>query len=102
MRWNAAFQSHPRYEQAIRFTTGRPSWVLRATGWVAVVVFAVPLIAAALMLLAAGVLTACAWVGFSAIARLIESLTGAGASKGSGHPSSRDEGRENVRVVQRP
>lgn len=101
MNWSTRFQSHPQFAQATRFATGRPPWVLKATGIVAVLVFAIPLIALALLMLAALFLTAVAWVVFSFIARVIDSITGQGQPKGPAPPPPQDDGRENVRVVNR-
>jgi|GEM_PF-2493200 len=101
MKWSSRFESHPQFGQAVRFATGRPPWVLKATGFVAVVVFAIPLIALALLMIAALLITALAWFVFSTIARVIDALTGQGQGgvPTQGPPAS--EGRENVRVVNR-
>lgn len=99
MKWSSRFQSHPQFSQAVRLTTGRPPWVLKATGTVAVIVFAIPLIALALLMLAALFLTAVAWVVFSAIARAIDTLTGQRSQTPASPPE--DDGRENVRVMNR-
>lgn len=101
MNWSSRFQSHPQFAQATRFATGRPPWVLKATGFVAVLVFAVPLIALALLMLAALFITAVAWVVFSFIGRVIDALTGQGPSAGPRHTPPADDGRENVRVMNR-
>ena len=103
MRWTSRFESDPRFGQYVRLATGRPPWVLKATGLVAVCVFAIPLIALALLLIAAVALTATAWVIFSFIARVIDALTGRG--KPAPDPPTtpnEDDGRENVRVIHRP
>lgn len=101
MNWSTRFQTHPQFGQAVRFATGRPPWVLKATGLVAVVVFAIPLIALGLLMLAALFLTAVAWFVFTTVARVIDTLTG----QGSGEPPSpgppAEDGRENVRVINR-
>lgn len=100
MNWSTRFQSHPQFAQATRFATGRPPWVLKATGMVAVFFFVIPLIALALLMLAALFITAVAWVVFSAIARIIDTLSRQGQAA-STPPDPQDDGRENVRVVHR-
>ena len=101
MNWSTRFQSHPQFGQAVRFATGRPPWVLKATGAVAVLVFAIPLIALALLMLAALFITGVAWVVFSFIARVVDAVTGNGSAPlARGGPA--DDGRENVRVMNRP
>ena len=100
MNWSTRFQSHPQFSQAARFATGRPAWVLKATGLVAVVVFAIPLIALALLMLAALFITAVAWFVFSTIARVIDAVTSSGAATPP-QATPGDEGRENVRVMNR-
>lgn len=101
MDWHTRFQSHPQYGQAVRFATGRPAWVLKATGAVAAVVFLVPLIALALLMIAALAVTAAAWVVFSAIARVIDAITGQGGAPARETSPPADDGRENVRVIHR-
>lgn len=101
MNWSTRFQSHPQFGQAVRFATGRPTWVLKATGAVAVLVFAIPLIALALLMLAAFFVTAVAWVGFTFLARVIDAVTGQGLSQGQAPTPPADDGRENVRVMNR-
>ncbi len=102
MSWSARFQSDPRFGQAVRFATGRPPWVLKATGVVGGVVFLVPLIALAVLLAGAFAVTAVAWFVFSAIARVIDAVTGQGRSPDASPPTDeRDDGRENVRVIHR-
>lgn len=102
MRWSSRFESHPQFGQAVRFATGRPPWVLKATGLVAVFVFLVPLLALALLMLAALLITGLAWVVFSAIARVIDAATGQGSSiDPSMHAPPGGDGRENVRIVDR-
>ena len=101
MRWTSRFQSHPQFAQAVRFTTGRPPWVLKATGLVALVVFAIPLIALALLMIAALFITAVAWVVFSTIARVIDALIGQGQPTDAAPAQPTDDGRENVRVINR-
>lgn len=103
MNWSTRFQSDPRFGQAVRLTTGRPPWVLKATGVVGGVVFLIPLVALAVLLIAAFAVTALAWVLFSAIARVIDALTGQGRATGvPGQPQPpADDGRDNVRVIHR-
>ncbi|MFN3167735.1 MAG: hypothetical protein ACE37H_11800 [Phycisphaeraceae bacterium] len=105
MPWHARFQSDPRFSQAVRFATGRPPWVLKATGAVGVVVLCVPLIALALLMIAALAVIATAWVVFSAVARVIDLVTG-NTARPQASPyaptTPGDEGRENVRVIHRP
>lgn len=101
MNWSTRFQTHPQFSQAARFATGRPVWVLKATGLVAVIVFAIPLIALALLMLAALFITAVAWVVFSFIARVIDAVTGRNASQVPSQSPPVDDGRENVRVMNR-
>jgi hypothetical protein len=104
MQWSSRFQSHPQFGQAIRLATGKPPWVLRATGAVAVVVFAIPLIALAVLMVAALFITAAAWVVFSAIGSVIDAVTGQGgrADRPTKAPTEpMDDGRENVRVIHR-
>lgn len=101
MNWSSRFQSHPQFGQAVRFATGRPPWVLKATGFVAVLVFAIPLIALALLMLAALFITGVAWVLFSFVARIIDTLTGQGGDAAHTPSPSADDGRENVRVINR-
>ena len=102
MSWSSRFQSHPQFAQAVRFTTGRPPWVLKATGFVAVIVFAIPLIVLALLMIAALFITAVAWVVFSTIGRIVDALTGQGRPTDAAQAQPADDGRENVRVVNRP
>lgn len=101
MNWSARFQSHPQFGQAVRFATGRPPWVLKATGFVAVIVFAIPLIALALLMIAALFITGVAWVVFSFIARVIDALAGYGNTNTPAQTPPADDGRENVRVINR-
>lgn len=104
MKWHARFQSNPQYAHVVRLATGRPPWVLRATGTVAVVVLCVPLIALAVLMAAAVAVIATAWVVFSAIARVIDAVTGQGSAKPDTpdpHTAPGDDGRENVRVIHR-
>ncbi|MEM6505195.1 MAG: hypothetical protein AAF711_06985 [Planctomycetota bacterium] len=102
MKWSSRFQSHPQFSQAARLATGRPPWVLKATGAVAVVVFAIPLIALAVLMIAALFITGVAWVLFSFIARIIDTLTGQGRPDPPKNADPLDDGRENVRVINRP
>ena len=53
-------------------------------------------------MLAALFLTAAAWVVFSFIARVIDYLTGYGQPSSPTQAPPQDDGRENVRVVNRP
>lgn len=102
MRWTHRFESHPQFGQAVRFATGRPPWVLKATGLIAVLAFAIPVAAAVVLLIAAGLVTALAWTVFSAIGRVLDALTGRGRAKtGSQTPEPASDGRENVRVMNR-
>lgn len=101
MNWSTRFQSNPQFAQATRFATGRPPWVLKATGFVAVLVFAIPLIALALLMIAALFITGVAWVVFSFFARVIDTLTGYGKPSEAVQTPPADEGRENVRVINR-
>ena len=101
MKWSSRFQSHPQFGQAVQFATGRPPWVLKATGFVAVIVFAIPLIALALLMIAALFITAVAWFVFSAIARGIDAVVGQVRSAGANPAPPTDDGRENVRVINR-
>lgn len=101
MNWSSRFQTHPQFGQAVRFATGRPPWVLKATGFVAVLVFAIPLIALALLMIAALFITAVAWVVFSFIARIIDTLTGQGRVQQQPSSPPAEDGRENVRVINR-
>lgn len=102
MRWTHRFESHPQFGQAVRFATGRSPWVLKATGLVAVLAFAVPVAAAVILLIAAGLVTALAWTVFSAIGRALDALTGRGRAKTQSQaPEPADDGRENVRVMNR-
>lgn len=84
----------------MRYATGRPPWVLKATGAVAVLAFAVPVLAAGLLLIAASLITMLAWVVFSAVGKVIDTLT-AGYRPSSSDQSKQpaDDGRENVRVI---
>lgn len=101
MKWSSRFESHPQFGQAVRFATGRPPWVLKATGLVGAIVFAIPLIALALLMVAALFITALAWVVFSAIARIIDTITGQGGGQAPAPGPSENDGRENVRVINR-
>jgi hypothetical protein len=101
MNWSARIQSHPQFGQAVRFATGRPPWVLKATGFVAVLVFAIPLIALTLLMIAAVFLTGVAWVVFSFIARVIDALSGYGKVQSPTQTPPADDGRENVRIINR-
>ena len=100
MAWYRNIQSDPRYGQYVRLATGRPPWVLKATGAVALVTFAIPLVALALLLLAALAVTAVAWVVFSFIGRVLDAITGQGVTSPGSTPPT-DDPRENVRVVDR-
>lgn len=106
MPWHARFQSNPQFAQVVRVATGRPPWVLKATGAVALVVLCVPLVALAVLMVAAVAVIAAAWVVFSAIARVIDFVTGQGGHtpKPADEPAQApdDQGRENVRVIHRP
>ena len=101
MKWSSRFESHPQFGQAVRFATGRPPWVLKATGLVAVVVFAIPLIALAVLMLAALFITAVAWVVFSTIGRVLDVLTGQGQAAVPTQEPPAHDGRQNVRVINR-
>lgn len=89
----------------MRFATDRPFWVLKATGLIAVLAFALPVLAAVVLLIAAGLVTLLAWTVFSAISRVIDALTGQGQSKTNEQPAQpaqpTEDGRENVRVIKR-
>lgn len=102
MKWSSSFQSHPQFGQAMQYATGRPAWVLKATGVVATLVFAVPVIALALLVFAAALVTATAWIVFNLIAKLIEPFVGQSQSASNAASPHGDDGRENVRVIQRP
>ena len=102
MNWSTRFQSHPQFGQAVRFATGRPPWVLKATGVVAVLAFAVPLIALVLLIIPAILLTAVAWTVFGFIARIIDAVAGQGHADQDASPTPDPDGRENVRVINRP
>lgn len=102
MRWTRQFESHPQFGQAVRFATGRPPWVLKATGIVAVLAFALPVVAAVVLLIAAGMVTMLAWSVFSAVGRVLDAVTGQGRVKSdTPTPQPTGDGRENVRVVHR-
>ncbi|MBX2851758.1 MAG: hypothetical protein KTR15_08445 [Phycisphaeraceae bacterium] len=101
MNWSSRFQTHPQFGQAVRFATGRPPWVLKATGLVAMLVFAIPLIALALLMISALFITAVAWFVFSTIARVIDALTGQSQAEGTDPGPPVDDGRENVKVINR-
>ncbi|MEM9020334.1 MAG: hypothetical protein AAGC44_07200 [Planctomycetota bacterium] len=104
MPWHARYVNDPRLGGVIRVVTGRPAWVLKGTVAISVVVFAIPLLFLALLMLAALAVTALTWTVLSAIARLIESLTGKKRSDLSDPPDAaphEDDGRENVRVMER-
>ena len=102
MNWSARFQSDPRFGQAVRFATGRPPWVLKATGVVGGIVFLIPLIALVVLLIGAFAVTAVAWFVFSTIARVIDAITGQGRSPEASPPADEpQDGRENVRVIHR-
>ena len=101
MPWTSRFESDPRFGQAVRFATGRPPWVLKATGVVGAIFFFIPLVVVAVLLIAAFAVTALAWVVFSTIARVIDAITGQGDAR-SAEPIPEDDGRENVRVIHRP
>ncbi|MEM9415984.1 MAG: hypothetical protein AAGA29_10990 [Planctomycetota bacterium] len=102
MAWYNDMQADPRYGQYVRLATGRPPWVLKATAVVAIVTFAIPLVALALLLLAALAVTAVAWVIFSFFGKLIDTLTGKTVSpEDLAQHTPADDGRENVRVVER-
>lgn len=102
MQWRSGFRSHPRFAQATRFVTGRPAWVLKATGLVAVLAFIVPVLAAGVLLIAAGLITAVAWTVFSTLGRLTDAITGQSKPADRGmHQGPQSDGRENVRVMHR-
>lgn len=101
MNWQTRFQSNPQFSQAVRFATGRPPWVLKATGAVALVMFLIPLIALAVLLVGAFAVTAVAWFIFSTIARIVDAITGQGSRQPAEPGMSDEEGRENVRVINR-
>lgn len=105
MKWTRRFESHPQFGQAVRFATGRPPWVLKATGVVAVLAFAVPVIAAVILLIAAGLITTLAWTVFSAIGRVVDAITGQGKPPDltdlEAQQSPQEDGRDNVRVIHR-
>lgn len=104
MNWSARFQSHPQFEQATRFATGRPPWVLKATGMVAILVFAIPLAVLVVLMIVAVCITSLAWIVFSTIARMVDACAGQGPphDPASGASRPKHDGRENVRVIQRP
>lgn len=102
MAWYHDMQSDPRFGHYVRLGTGRPPWVLKATAVVALVTFAIPLVALALLLLAALAVTAVAWVVFSFIGRVLDALTGKTVDRADLSPQPPvDDLRENVRVVER-
>lgn len=102
MAWYHQIQSDPRFGSYVRLATGRSPWVFKATAGVAVIAFALPLLASALLLLAALAVTGVAWVIFSFVGRVIDTLTGKTASAEDLAPTPPvDDGRENVRVVER-
>lgn len=102
MQWSTRFQSYAPFGQAVRLATGRPSWVLRATGLVAAIVFLVPLLALAVLMIAAAIVTALSWMIFNTIASVIDAFAGGRHPDAPGPQTPSDDGRENVRVVQRP
>lgn len=99
MNWQSRFQSNPQFAQAVRLATGRSSWVLKATGLVAVVVFLLPLFALLVLVFAALLVIAIAWVLFSSIDRVIQRFTGGASPHHRTAPT--DDGRENVRIINR-
>jgi len=101
MQWTDRFESHPRFGQAVRFATARPSWVLRATGLVAGITLILPAIALILLLASAAVIIFLAWIAFSALDRLLRALTPGGATPRPNESAPCDDGRDNVRVIQR-
>ncbi len=101
MNWQTRFQTNPQLSQAVRLATGRPAWVLKATGAVALVVFLLPLIALAVLMFAALFVTALAWVLFSTIARILDTITGRSTPTTPNPATPDNDGRDNVRVIQR-
>lgn len=101
MSWQARYINDPRLGGMFRLATGRPPWVLKGTLVVAAFLFIVPLVLLAVLLIAAGLVTALTWSALSAIAHLIDTITGRGNSDQPLRPNPRpaDDGRENVRVV---
>jgi len=95
MAWYARIQQHPQFASIVRRTTGRPPWVLKLTAVVGVIVFAMPVIALALLLAVALGVTTLTWFVLSFISKIVDKFTGQG--KGTDKP--RADGRENVTVA---
>ncbi len=91
MSWNFNWQGNPVYSRWQHGLGGRPAWVTRAALTAGMLVIVVPLVLLTLAALLVGTLV---FAVLSAVAWLIGQFSGVG-------PRS-DDGRRNVRVIERP
>lgn len=102
MQWKMYLNQNPQLNHWYRHAQGRPSWVWAAAVTAAVLVVMVPLM---LLTLTAVLVAAAVFAVLSLVVaglRLVNRLLGGGAPT---HVTSRggaDDGRRNVRVIERP
>ncbi|MEX0652798.1 MAG: hypothetical protein WD534_02110 [Phycisphaeraceae bacterium] len=106
MFWKMHLQQDPRFSRWYRRVEGRPGWVWTATLGAAAAVIVVPLVLLTLaaLLVAAAVFAVLSLVaaGLRFIHRLGASLTGQGTGQRRWPaPFEPDDGRRNVRVIDR-
>ncbi|MCC6681152.1 MAG: hypothetical protein IT445_09670 [Phycisphaeraceae bacterium] len=91
MPLNFNWQGNPVYNRWQRGIGGRPAWVTRAALTAGVLVIVVPLV---LLTLAAVLVGALVFATLSAVAWLLGQFSGVGPRA--------DDGRRNVRIIERP
>lgn len=100
MIWKTYIRQHPRFGPWYTRVERQPSWVIKFTAIAAVLVIVVPLV----LLTFAALLVAA--VVFTFLALVMRGLAVLGSifnfSNPDDAPTYRGDGRENVRVIQRP
>ncbi len=94
MTWKAYIREHPQVGQWYVRAEQQPNWVVRAAILAAVLVVVVPIV---VLTLAAVLAAGAVFLVGSLIASLLRLFTG-----GRRAPVAPRDGRENVRVIQRP
>lgn len=97
MLWKVYIRQHPIFGPWYRRVEGRPSWVWKITILTAILLIGVPL---ALLTIAALFVAAAVFVTLSVVALAIAAVRNM-LAVAAGPPAPRDDGRRNVRVVER-
>jgi len=102
MNWQAQFQNDPRFSHMHARVRRHPAWVVKAAVGVALLIVLVPLLAMVLLIALALAVGLLVFVVLSFVASLIESFAALlGGGGGAGPVAPQDDGRRNVRVVDR-